>query len=212
MHLLLLSGGAHPYSETTPIMAGFFESAGHTVDVSDFAFELNVPSTDGYDAIVLNTRRGPDSNNDFSEVQRENLAKFVSNGGPLISIHISPDSSPDWPEMKKITGGGWVSGTSNHPPFGRFTVNIKNPDHPCAAGLTDFEIDDESYCDLDIQPGIDVFLTAMVEGIERPMAWTHQYGKGRVFNTSLGHAGVSMRNPLFQKHVLIGVDWATSGS
>ncbi|HCV28731.1 MAG TPA: hypothetical protein DGB32_10435, partial [Dehalococcoidia bacterium] len=66
MNLLLLSGGGHPYSETTPILAGFIEAAGHIVDVSDYAFELNIPSTDGYDAIVLNTRRRADSNNDLS--------------------------------------------------------------------------------------------------------------------------------------------------
>ena len=148
----------------------------------------------------------------MSVVQRNNLQKYVSGGGPLLSIHIAPDSCPDWPEMKKITGGGWVSGISNHGPFGRFTVNIKNPDHPCTVGMNDFVTDDECYCDLDIQPGIEVFMTSMVDGVERPMAWTHRYGKGRVFNTSLGHAAVSMRNPSFQKHVLIGLDWATSGS
>ena len=105
MNLLPLSGGSHPYSETPPILAGFLKAAGYSVDVSDFAFELNVPSTDGYDAIVLNTRRRDDSNNNLSEIQRENLRKFVSYGNGLVSVHISPDSCPDWPEMKKLTGG-----------------------------------------------------------------------------------------------------------
>ena len=209
MKLLLLTGGSHPYEETTPVLTRFLREAGHAVDVSESASEL-AGDLSGYDAIVLNTRRRPESDNDMPAEQREGLRSFVAGGGGLVSIHISPDSCPDWPEMKKLTGGGWVSGVSNHPPFGRFTVNVKNADHPCASGLSDFETDDESYCDLDLQPGIDVFMSALVEGVERPMAWTTAYGEGRVFNTSLGHAGVSMESPSFQKHVLLGVDWVNA--
>ena len=33
MNLLLMSGGRHPYEESTPVLKGFLESAGHTVTV-----------------------------------------------------------------------------------------------------------------------------------------------------------------------------------
>jgi type 1 glutamine amidotransferase len=165
LRLLLITGGRHPYHESTPVLTRFLRSAGHTVRVSNSAKELASRSLSGYDAIVLNTRRRPEHGNDLSAEQREGLRSYVEAGGGLVSIHISPDSCPDWPEMKRLTGGGWVSGVSSHPPYGRFTVYVRNPGHPCASKITDFETDDELYCDLDIQPGIDVFLSAPHEGI-----------------------------------------------
>ncbi|MFW6195482.1 MAG: ThuA domain-containing protein, partial [Chloroflexota bacterium] len=164
LNLLLISGGKHPYGETTPVLAGFLKEAGHKVDISESALELAVSSLDGYDAVVLNTLRTDEFGNNLKEGQRENLRKWVEDGGGLVSIHISPASCPDWPEMKKLTGGGWVFGQSHHPPFGRFTMEITDSSHPCATGLSDFRIDDEAYCDLDIQPGIEVFMSTVVEG------------------------------------------------
>ena len=207
MRLLLLTGGRHPYHESTPILTRTLRGAGHTVKVSNSAKELASPTLKGYDAIVLNTRRKPDAENDLSTAQRQGLRSFVQSGGGLVSIHISPDSCPDWPDMKKITGGGWVSGVSNHPPYGKMTVHVRKPAHPCAKGVKDFQTDDELYCDLDIQPGIDVFLGAPHAAKERPLGWTLTYGSGKVCNIALGHNGLSHQNKSFQKLVLNGVAW-----
>jgi type 1 glutamine amidotransferase len=209
MRLLLLTGGRHPYHESTPILTRALRAAGHTVRVSTSAKELTAGNLSGYDAIVLNTRRRPDTDNDLSAAQREGFRAYVRDGGGLVSVHISPDSCPDWPEMKKITGGGWVSGVSNHPPYGRMRVHVRKPDHPVAKGVRDFETDDELYCDLDIQPGIDVFLGAPHAGKERPLGWTLTYGRGKVCNIALGHNGLSHQNRSFQKLVLNGVSWVT---
>lgn len=212
MRLLLLTGGRHPYNETTPILTRFLRAAGHSVNVSTSAKELALPTLSGYDAIVLNTRRRPEDGNDLDGAQRSGLKSFVDNGGGLLSIHISPDSCPDWPEMKRLTGGGWVSGSSWHPPFGHMKVFVRNAKHPIAKGVRDFETEDELYCGLDIQPGIDVFLGAPVEGEERPLGWTTTYGEGKVANIALGHAGVSQSNPSFQRLILNAVDFVTAKS
>ncbi len=210
LKLLLITGGSHPYEETTPILAAFLEAAGHSVTVSESAAELATDAVKSFDSIVLNTRRRPDDNNDFSVPQRDGLKSFVNSGGGLVSLHISPDSAPDWAEMKKLTGGGWVSGTSWHPPFGKMTVSVKNPDHALAAGVTEFETEDECYCGLDIQPGIDVFLYGVVEDEEKPLGWSTSYGSGKVANIALGHAAVSQSHPSFQKLVLNAVDYVNA--
>lgn len=247
MRLLLITGGFEPYGETTPTIAKCLRGAGHTVRVTKSARELATPTLSGYDAIVLNTwrrnwfaggeienlrrsypRGEPD--NDLTEAQRVGLQSFVQNGGGLISLHLSPDSCPDWPEMKKLTGGGWVSGVSRlarfgSRTFGRFKVLVTNPQHPVAAGVEDFETEDEIYCDMNLQPGIDVFLGTPYEGVERPLGWTTSYGKGRVVNLALGHSGVSVGMPLdghapsswplplpitpFQRLLLNAVDYVT---
>ena len=94
MNLLLISGGRHPYHETTPILKECIEKAGHKVTLSDSADEL-AGGLAGFDAIVLNTRRDKEAGNDLTTAKREGLRSFVNNGGGLVSIHISPASCPD---------------------------------------------------------------------------------------------------------------------
>ena len=40
MNLLLITGGAHPYEETTPVLQVFLEEAGHSITLSESADEL----------------------------------------------------------------------------------------------------------------------------------------------------------------------------
>jgi len=207
--LLLISGGRHPYHETTPVLREFLEKAGHEITISEAAEHL-AGGLSGIDAIVLNTLRTDASGNDLPDAKRNGLKNYVSNGGGLVSVHISAASCPEWPEMKKITGGGWILGKSWHPPFGWFEVTIDKPGHPLAKGVSSFWTYDECYCGLDIQPGIDVFMHGVVEGEDRPLGWSHKYGKGKVANIALGHAGSSQLHPQFQKLILNSVDYVTA--
>ena len=149
----------------------------------------------------------PATDNDFTEVQRNGLMGYVWTGGGLVSVHISAASSPDWDEMKKITGGGWILGESWHPPFGWFEVQIGNSDHPLAEGVSQFWTYDECYCGLDIQPSIDVFMHGVVDGEDVPLGWSHSYGDGKVANIALGHAGSSQSHPEFQRLILNSVEY-----
>lgn len=218
MRVLLITGGRHKFYETTPIVARFLRSTGHVVRVTRAARELSRPSLREYDAIILNTVRGtaekgpykiPDSelDNDFDATQKEALRAFVSDGGGLLSLHVSPTSCPGWTEMLKLTGGGWVWGKSWHPPYCRFPVVVTDPAHPIAAGLHDFEIDDEPYCDLDIAADAHRFLSTWHDGLERPMAWSHRYGEGRIVNLCFGHDRKSVSNANFQRLALNAVAW-----
>lgn len=209
MKLLLLTGGKHPYEETTPVMTEFLQEAGHDVTVSESASELG-GDLSSFDAIVLNTLRQEASGNDLGDGERNGLKGYVESGGGLVSVHISAASCPEWSEMKKITGGGWVLGESWHPPFGWFEVFVDNPDHPLAKGVSkQFWTYDECYCGLDIQPGIDVFMHGVVEGEDKPLGWSHSYGSGKVANIALGHAGSSQLHPDFQKLILNSVKYVT---
>ena len=95
-NLLLLTGGSHPYDETTPVMTEFLTDAGHGVDVSESAEELE-GDLSGYDAIVLNTLRQEMTDNDLNDNQRSGFKDYVSEGGGLVSVHISAASTPEWP-------------------------------------------------------------------------------------------------------------------
>ena len=175
-----------------------------------------------FDALVFNTRREADLT--LSKDEQIGLTRFVGGGKGFVCIHISGCRPEEWAQYHDVTGGGWVTGTSFHPPYGEFTVNVKNSSHPCAQGLEDFSTSDELYMGLALKPGNDVFLTAdsvdgthprggvptFMPGGTFPLAWTRPYGNGKVFNTTLGHNGLSFQTPQFQKLILNGVAWATA--
>ena len=182
-----------------------------------------------FDALVFNTRREFDAASDtdmtLTENERIALSQYVGGGHGFVCIHISGCRPKDWREYHDITGGGWISGESYHPPYGQFTVNVSDSDHPCAEGIEDFVTNDELYMNIATKSGNDVFLTASAEdgthawGPDRAptfmpggaydLAWTRAYGNGKVFKTTLGHNGLSFQTPQFQRLVLNGVNWVT---
>ena len=48
-------------------------------------------------------------------------------------------------------------------------------------------------------------------GLDHPMLWTTQYGKGRVFVTALGHDVPAIRTPAFITTFTRGCEWAATG-
>ena len=232
MKLLVISGGRHPYEESTPILENFLKSAGHDVTVTEDASVLGKPADmNAYDALVFNTRREnlPDyAELALSDKEQVGLKEFISGGKGFVCIHISGCLPEAWPEYHDITGGGWISGKSYHPPYGKFTVNISDSKHAGVHGVVDFTTNDELYTGhIAFGDGNHVFMTGTTEDWTRPSApgresmqipggtfplgWTRKYGDGKVFVTLLGHDGQSFQTPEFQKIVLNGVDWATAG-
>ena len=226
MNLLVLSGGNHPYEETTPILERFLKDAGHAIDVTESAGVLAVASRmAAYDALVFNTMRVGDIT--MSEAERSGMTEYIRGGKGFVCIHISGSAQPDWQEFYDITGGGWIPGQSYHPPYGQFTVNVKNSDHPGVKGISDFVTIDELYMGIEYRgEGNDVFLTGdaddsthvwpsrggspkFMAGGTFPLGWTRSFGQGKVFVTLLGHNGLSFETSEFQKLVLNGIDWAT---
>ena len=229
MKLLVISGGRHPYAESTPVLEGFLKGSGHDVTVTEDASVLaNATRMNGYDALVFNTRR--ENIPDFGDWalapnEREGMKQYIRSGKGFVCIHISTCLSSAWPEYHDITGGGWITGTSFHPPYGQFTVNVSSPKHPGVRGVADFGTSDELYMGLAHRDGNEVFITGTAPagthpwGADRqpksmpggtfPLGWTRAYGQGKVFVLLLGHDGRSFQTPEFQRIVLNGVAWAT---
>ena len=162
MKLLVITGGRHPYEESTPILNDFLSAAGHDVTVTDSAATLADSTAMGsYDALVFNTRREniPDFEMALAPAEQEGMAQFIRSGKGFVCIHISTCLSNAWPEYHDITGGGWITGTSFHPPYGEFTVNVCKADHPGVQGVSDFSTNDELYMGLAYGEGNDIFLT-----------------------------------------------------
>jgi type 1 glutamine amidotransferase len=211
-------------------LGDFLSAAGHDVTIQEDPSILSQSSEmSAYDALVINTRREnqPDIGNlTLSEAEQEGLKALIRSGKRCVCHHISTAVPTTWPEFHEITGGGWITGSSFHPPYGEFTVNISAPDHPAVSNMSDFTINDELYMGLALQDGNNVFITAEAPqgthpwGPARtpthmpagtfPLGWTRQYGAGNVFTLLLGHDARSFQTPGFQQLVLNGVDWVAA--
>ena len=102
MKLLVLSGGRHPYHESTPILGDFLRKAGHEMTITeDAAIPAQADDMAGYEASVFNTRREslPDVGDlTLSTAEQDGLKAFIRSGKGFICLHISTCVPKAWPE------------------------------------------------------------------------------------------------------------------
>ena len=107
MKLLVISGGRHPYHESTPVLEGFLTAAGHDVTVTEDASILaRAAEMNGYDALVFNTRR--ENVPDFGDLalntnEQNGLKDYIRFGNGFVCIHIATCVPEGWPEYLEIT-------------------------------------------------------------------------------------------------------------
>ena len=112
-----------------------------------------------------------------------------------------------------MVGGQWVAHPDN---IIDYTVNII-ADDPIVAGLDDFAMHSEQYY-MHTDPGNEVLATTTFEGRESapwingtvmPVVWKRQWGKGRVFYSSLGHVAKDFDVPEAREIQRRGMLWAS---
>lgn len=198
----------HPWRETSPALREALEKTGQfEVLVSEEPAVLESSALAGYDVILLNYYNW--ERPEITDQAKENLLKFVKGGKGLVSFHFSVRAWGGWKEYVKLIGRIWID-TSGHGPRGTFKVKVAKPDHYITQGLTDFEADDELYAKLVGDTPINVLVEAYSEWSKKtePIAWTLDYGKGRVFNIVLGHDAKACRLPQFVQLLQRGTAWA----
>jgi type 1 glutamine amidotransferase len=209
-NVLLVTGQDHPghkWRETAPVLEKAIAADPRLrVTVAEDPAAL-ASALDQYDVIVLHFMNWEQP--DPGEKARDNLRRFVDGGKGLVIVHFGIGAFQGWPEFRDIAGRVWDPKMRAHDPIGKFRVEIKQPDNPIMNGMQSFETTDELYTCLAGDKPIDVLATAKsaVDGKEYNMAFTLNYGKGRVFSSVLGHDVTAFSEPvrqLFQR----GVAWA----
>lgn len=174
------------------------------IDVSEEIEDLAKPTLFDYDTIVFNYNNW--DRDGLSEEAKNNFRKYLENGGGLSVVHFAngaftdtlPNTKGDWEEFRtKIVRRVWVhgDGRSSHDAFGPFRVELSDIKHEITAGLQPFATKDELYFKQEGPLPIEPVMVArsQVTGELEPMAWAYAYGKGRVFQTVLGHAPESIQ-------------------
>ena len=206
---LFLWGGMdfHEPQQTSERFAGRMQARGYDVHLTN---DLAVLTTDltAYDLIVLSLTMG-----EISDAQESNLLAAIRAGTGLGGWHGGlADTFRDRPNYQYAVGGQWVA----HPgDITEYTVQVK-PGHDITAGVGDFSMRSEQYY-LHIDPAVNVLATTTfsgehddwIDGVEMPVAWTKQYGAGKVYYCSLGHTNADFE---LNEAALLGEQglvWAT---
>ncbi len=194
------------------------------------------PKFAGYAAVVSNYNGEP-----WPAQVRSDFQSYVHAGGGFVSVHAANNSFPEWKEYNQMIGvGGWggrneASGPwlyvkdgklfrntsagsgGAHGPQHEFVVEIQNSEHPITRGLPArwLHCKDELYSRLrGPAENIEILATAKSDltAENEPNLMVIQYGKGRVFHTTLGHADYSMLDRGFYETLQRGTEWVATGA
>ncbi|HVX66163.1 MAG TPA: ThuA domain-containing protein [Bryobacteraceae bacterium] len=183
-----------------------------------------------YDLVVLNYYDGRKPELRWGERADNALLDFVRSGKGLVVYHFSVAAFDGWAEFEKMCAGNWRPNNGHHSAGHDFTVEIKDATHPVTRGLRKSfpQPKDELYANLKWQPEgtYHVLATAYDDhalyknpkqptpgaGINQPMLWTTEYGRGHVFITALGHDVPAVQTPAFVTTFTRGAEWAATGT
>jgi uncharacterized protein len=186
------------------------------------AFELTVTEDVGaftkenlkkYDAVMFNTT----GELPMSEEQKDALVEYLKSGHGFVGVHSATDTFYMWGPYNDIIGGYF----NGHPWHEQVTIEVTDAASKLVGFLgKSFQINDEIYQVSDFKADTSHVLLRLdpksvdlkKEGVHIryygwPVAWTRNYGKGRVYYNGLGHDDWVWKDARFQEMLLNGIKW-----
>jgi type 1 glutamine amidotransferase len=158
----------------------------------------------------------------FSPEQKAAIEAFVTGGQGLLTIHTGADTEYDWPWYNRQLGAKFLA----HPPAQKARLVIEDRSHPATSFFpaAEWVTTDEWYSfNRDPRPDVHVLISIdestynvddnrWFPGLkprmgDHPLVWYTQNGKGRVFQTALGHTEEMWADPLYQAHLKGAIEW-----
>jgi type 1 glutamine amidotransferase len=146
------------------------------------------------------------NNSDWSQERARELDKFLERGGGLTLIHYAVDGHEEVDALSRRIGLAWRGEVSK---YRHGPIELKLHQHPVTERLRALALIDESYWDLIGDPkAITWIASSEEEGADRPLMWTRERGKGRIFVSIPGHYTWTFDDPLFRLLVFRGMMWS----
>ena len=191
--------------------SGYFEAV-----TTDDVNLINPAGLKDFDAVGFFTTGALDKF-PLSRENREFFIEWVKSGKGFFGTHSATDTYNDWQPYWEMIGGTFAGHPwfANSPPV---TIDVEDPSHPSVRHLTDgWVIQDEIYQFKNYsRERIHVVLSlnpnehakGTVPHRDYPVAWCREFGKGKVFYTSLGHREDVWTHSVYQTHLMGGILWA----
>lgn len=147
----------------------------------------------------------------ITKEQGEAVKNFVASGNGFYSLHNSSHISLSSRNYREVMGGAYIG----HPPLRPFQVRVVRKDHPITQGVQNFMVNDEQHFVVyDKDPENIILRAENIDGLafedhgtESISGWAHEYGKGRVVFTAVGHNIHAMWQPEYFKLQKNAVRW-----
>lgn len=177
------------------------------------ALEMLAPeNVASYDVILLYDM--PSMSEPNTDVYFYQLAEA---GKGIIVLHHAFCSYDFWPGYSKIIGGQYykhpwtkdrvLQEPSTYMHDVTFEVKVEDPSHPVTAGVTDFQITDETYGKIEISPTVYPLLSTTEPSSAPLVGWTNIYRNSRVVTLTLGHDRNAWENPSFIQILSQAIEW-----
>jgi len=206
---LILTGGInHDFEDASKALADVLAQCGiESTIYTDFNAGLDAIN-DGPDLVTLFALRWRMLDDDkyipfreewayeINEHHRKLLSDYVGNGGGLLGLHTTAICFDTWPEWQSLLGAKWIWGSSFHPEPANLEIINLNQDHPVTSGLSDFQLVDELYHNIQPAEGATpLFQSVSAEdGSLQTLAWAQEVDRGRSVYSALAHDRQSIEN------------------
>jgi cytochrome c len=149
----------------------------------------------------------------LGDAQKAAFERYIRAGGGFVGIHSASDTEYGWAWYGRLVGAYFAS----HPQIQPATVHIEDLGHPSTEGLPAIWQRTDEWYNFRSNPRDHVHVLATLDeasysggkmGTDHPIAWCQEIDGGRSWYTAMGHTKESYAEPLYQLHLLGGIESA----
>ena len=183
------------------------------VEETNDIFRLDGDLT-SYDLIILGWNNAL-TTEDLTEAQERSLLAAVAGGTGVAAWHGAAAAFQSSLQYHFMLGGAFIEHPGGEGFPQPYQVSIIDRTHEVTRNVEDFNAATEQYY-MHVDPNNEVLAQTSFSGEHlpwlaghtMPVAWVRNWGKGRVFFHSLGHALSDLADPNVRRLTKQGIEWA----